>query len=133
MRASRLKARIAGMREIEDRTEALRKLELDRFLAAGPPVASRITVQNWADWHRFGFVSCPRLGTTCANAGCQIGVACRQMQAIGLDGCDTPLPSEGAANLWSPEPPGATMRCAHRAWKSTVSVPWRPFHWTADV
>jgi hypothetical protein len=71
--------------------EAARISERDLMIEAGPPAGSRITREAWRDWHRYGFVVCPRRKTTCTEPACGIGASCFAMRAIGLAGDASPL------------------------------------------
>lgn len=68
-----------------------RASEPNRIIAAGPPADSSIAREAWRDWHRFGFVVCPRQKTTCTELACGIGASCLAMRAIGLAGNGSPL------------------------------------------
>ena len=68
-----------------------RAFEINRVIEAGPPAASIITRKAWQDWHRYGFVVCPRRKVTCTNSDCGIGASCLAMRAIGLAGDGSPL------------------------------------------
>jgi hypothetical protein len=83
--------------------EAARISERKRIIEAGPPAGSGITREAWRDWHRYGFVVCPRRKTTCTDPTCGTGVSCFAMRAIGLAGDGSPLtrkdrPCCGAGN-----------------------------------
>ena len=58
-----LKAILAG----QHAAEAACALERNRVIEAGPPAGSPVTREAWRDWHRYGFVVCPRRKTTCSE------------------------------------------------------------------
>jgi len=98
-RLDAIRARLAQLRMVQDAGP----LKRDQNLAAGPPVGSKIRLQAWRDWHRYGWVKCPRSGKTCSSTDCGMGVRCREMLAVGLDGDGSPLrrrerPTCGARN-----------------------------------
>ena len=67
----------------------------DRVIENGPPAGSGITIKAWTEWHRFGWLSCPRQPTkTCSKTDCGIGIQCREFRALGLDGIGRPLPKK---------------------------------------
>ena len=57
----------------------------------GPPAGDSIAREQWENWHRHGFVVCPRCKTTCTSPACGMGASCLEMRAIGLAGDGAPL------------------------------------------
>jgi hypothetical protein len=73
--------------------EEAQRAELEKLIAQGPPRDSRISTQAWRDWHRYGWLVCPKSDCrSCADPECGLGASCRAMRAIGLYGDGSPLP-----------------------------------------
>ena len=103
------------------------------MIEAGPPAGSPVTREAWRDWHRYGFVVCPRRKTTCSELECGIGVSCIAMRAIGLAGDGSPLkrkdrPRCGARNRQDTPAPFAfnPVRRAAASMADVPGVPVRP-------
>src|SRR5260221_11259951 len=69
---------------------------IERLVAQETHSGSGISVQAWRTWHLYGFVACPasKFRRTCTQHACGLGVACRELRAIGLTGNGLPLPRE---------------------------------------
>ena len=75
--------------ELDERIAAV---ALKNKIAAGPPVGSGISADNWSSWHEYGWLCCPmKPKTTCCKPGCKIGIGCEAMAVCGLAGDGTPL------------------------------------------
>src|SRR5262245_32378511 len=78
----------------KERAEKAAREAVERRIAQGPPAGSRIPVEAWRHWHRYGFVACPasKFRHTCTLHACGLGVACRKLRELGLTGDGRPLP-----------------------------------------
>src|SRR5215207_9143830 len=71
--------------------EARRRAAIDAALAKRSP--PRVTEENWSDWNRYGWFTCPgNRRRTCSDAACAIGAKCKRMAELGLAGDGSPLP-----------------------------------------
>ena len=81
-----------GFRALEQQRaeEARRKAAIDAALAKRSP--PRVTRENWTDWNKYGWFTCPgNRRRTCSDPACVIGAKCTRMAELGLAGDGSPL------------------------------------------
>jgi hypothetical protein len=77
-----------------ERQEAAAREVIERLVSRGPPAGSGISFDAWRSWHRYRWITCPasKGRHTCSSRRCMMGVACRELRALGLRGDRSPLP-----------------------------------------
>jgi hypothetical protein len=76
--------------EQERQRGAVRKTAIQAALSKPPP--PRVSKENWTDWNRYGWFTCPgNRRRTCSASACGVGASCQRMGELGLSGDGSPL------------------------------------------